>query len=151
MNTKELECTNNATKSIKYIISNCPIKVSKPKKERILNKIYIKYIKNILDWTLALIGLIILSPLILAIAIAIKLEDRGPVFFIQNRSGKDGKVFKLYKFRSMVVNNDVHDFKKENKCTKVGKILRKTSLDEIPQLLCILKNQMSFIRAKAMD
>ena len=102
-------------------------------------------IKRIFDVSLALIGLIILSPLFLIIAIAIKLDSKGPVFFKQQRTGKFGKPFTLYKFRSMVVDNDVHDFSKGDQHTKVGKFLRKTSLDELPQLICIVQTKMSFI------
>lgn len=101
--------------------------------------------KRIFDVTLALIGIILLSPLFLIIAIAIKLDSKGPVFFKQQRTGKFGKPFTLYKFRSMVVDNDVHDFSKSDQHTKVGNFLRKTSLDELPQLFCILNTKMSFI------
>ena len=81
----------------------------------------------------------------LIIALMIKLDSRGPVLFVQKRTGKNGKPFNLYKFRSMSVNNDVHDFSKENEVTKMGDFLRKTSLDELPQLINVLKNDMSFI------
>ena len=101
--------------------------------------------KRIFDVTVALIGLIILLPLFIIIAIAIKLDSKGPVFFKQQRTGKFGKPFTLYKFRSMVVDNDVHDFSKGDKHTRVGKFLRKTSLDELPQLICIVQTKMSFI------
>lgn len=101
--------------------------------------------KRIFDVGLALIGLIVLSPLFLIIAIAIKLDSQGPVFFRQQRTGKDGKLFTLYKFRSMEIDNDVHDFTKKDMHTRVGKVLRKTSLDELPQLICILQTKMSFI------
>ena len=102
-------------------------------------------IKRIFDVSLALIGIIVLSPLFLIIAIAIKLDSKGPVFFKQQRTGKFGKPFTLYKFRSMVVDNDVHDFSKKDQHTKVGNFLRKTSLDELPQLFCIVQTKMSFI------
>ena len=104
-----------------------------------------KYIKRIFDFIIALMMLIVLSLPMLIIAIAIKLEDKGPALFMQERTGKNGKPFKLYKFRSMKVNNNVRDFKKENQMTKVGKFIRKTSLDEIPQMINILKGDMSFI------
>lgn len=101
--------------------------------------------KRLFDVSVALIGIILLSPLFLIIAIAIKLDSKGPVFFRQQRTGKFGKPFTLYKFRSMVVDNDVHDFSKKDQHTRVGKFLRKTSLDELPQLFCILQTKMSFI------
>lgn len=102
-------------------------------------------IKRVFDVSLALIGIIILLPLFIIIAIAIKIDSKGPVFFRQQRTGKFGKPFTLYKFRSMVVDNDVHDFSKGDQHTKVGKFLRKTSLDELPQLFCIVQTKMSFI------
>jgi undecaprenyl-phosphate galactose phosphotransferase len=102
-------------------------------------------IKRIFDVSLALIGIILLLPLFIIIAIAIKIDSKGPVFFKQQRTGKFGKPFTLYKFRSMVVDNDVHDFSKGDQHTKVGKFLRKTSLDELPQIINILKGDMSFI------
>lgn len=104
-----------------------------------------KYIKRIFDFIIALMMLIVLLIPMIIIAIAIKLEDKGPALFMQERTGKNGKPFKLYKFRSMKVNNNVRDFKKENQMTKVGKFIRKTSLDEIPQMINILKGDMSFI------
>ena len=94
-------------------------------------------IKRIIGFILALFGLIIASPIMLIIAVAIKLDSEGPVIFKQERTGKGGKLFKVYKFRTMVANNDVHDFSKADEHTKVGKILRATSLDEIPQLFSI--------------
>lgn len=97
------------------------------------------------DRILALIGLLLLSPLLIIISFAIKIDSKGPVLFKQERTGKHGKTFNLYKFRTMVVNNDVHDFSKEDEHTKVGTFLRKTSLDELPQLINILLGQMSFI------
>ena len=104
-----------------------------------------KYIKRLMDILLALIGLIFAFIPMIVVAIAIKIESKGPALFKQERTGKDGKVFKLYKFRSMTVDNDVMNFKTENKITKVGKFIRKTSLDELPQLFNILKGEMSFI------
>ena len=102
-------------------------------------------VKFLFDRLLAVIGLIVFFPIMLIIAIAIKIESNGPILFKQGRTGKNGKIFIMYKFRTMVQTNDVHDFKKPDKHTKVGKILRKTSLDELPQLYSIAIGKMSFI------
>ncbi len=104
-----------------------------------------KYVKRFLDILMALIILLILLIPMLIIALLIRIEDKGPAFFRQVRTGKDGKEFKLIKFRSMKVNNDVHDFSKEDEYTKIGRFIRKTSLDELPQIINILKGEMSFI------
>ena len=104
-----------------------------------------KYIKRVLDLLLAFIcSLFFLIPMII-ISILIKIDSKGPILFRQARTGKNGKNFKLYKFRSMVCDNDVHDFSKKDQHTKVGKVLRKLSLDELPQIINILKGEMSFI------
>lgn len=104
-----------------------------------------KYVKRILDLIIAItLFIIFLIPMII-ISILIKLDSKGPVLFKQERTGKNGKTFNLYKFRSMAVDNDVHDFSKQDNHTKVGDILRKTSLDELPQIINILKGEMSFI------
>lgn len=106
---------------------------------------YRKYIKRILDVIFSIFFLVVLFPLCIIIAILIKIDSKGPVLFLQERTGYKGKVFKLYKFRSMPITNDVHDFKTEDKHTKVGSIIRRTSLDELPQLINVLKGEMSFI------
>ena len=106
---------------------------------------YRKVIKKLLDLILALILVILLSPLMIIISIMIKLDSKGPVIFKQIRSGKNNKNFTLYKFRSMTCNNNFYDSSVEDQVTKIGKILRKTSLDELPQLFNILKGEMSFI------
>lgn len=118
------------------------------KKRTIIETIRVKVfaaIKFLFDRIVALLGLIIASPLMLIIAIAIKIDSKGPVLFKQIRTGKYGKEFTMYKFRTMVENNDVHDFSKSDERTRIGKILRKTSLDEIPQLFAIATGKMSFI------
>ena len=109
------------------------------------------FIKRLIDFFGSLLGLIIISPILLAIAIAIKLTSKGPVFFLQERLGKDGKVFKIIKFRTMVVNaekiGDGLSIKSGNdsRITKVGKILRATSLDELPQLINVIAGDMSLV------
>ena len=104
-----------------------------------------KYIKRTLDLLLSLTGLIIFLIPMIIIGIAIKIDSKGPVLFKQTRTGYKGREFNLYKFRSMAVDNDVHDFSKKDKHTKVGSFLRKTSLDELPQLINIIIGKMSFI------
>ena len=112
---------------------------------------YKKYIKRILDFILSLLATIVLSPLFLVIAIIIKIDSRGPTFFSQERLGKDGKVFKIIKFRTMIPNAEkIGDGLKvktesDNRITRIGKILRKTSLDELPQLINVIKGEMSIV------
>ncbi|WP_326716801.1 sugar transferase [Vagococcus jeotgali] len=107
-------------------------------------------IKRILDFILSLVGIIVLSPLLIIIVIAIKLDSKGPVLFTQRRVGKDKVLFTIYKFRTMKTDTpkempthllDNPDFF----ITKVGKFLRKTSLDELPQLFNILIGNMAII------
>lgn len=108
-------------------------------------------LKRIIDIFGSLIGLIIISPILILIAISIKLTSKGPVFFRQERLGKNGKVFKILKFRTMVVNaekiGDGLAVKNENdnRITRMGKFLRATSLDELPQLWNVLIGQMSLV------
>ena len=104
-----------------------------------------RYIKRLLDLIMAVIIFVILFIPMVIISILIKLDSKGPVFFKQERTGKNGKIFLLYKFRSMAVDNDVHDFNCQDKKTRVGNVLRKLSLDEFPQLINIIKGEMSFI------
>lgn len=107
-----------------------------------------KFFKRLLDITISMIGLIITSPILLITAIAIKLESPGPIIFKQERLGLKGKVFKIYKFRSMCVDAEkggVYEEKGDPRVTKVGKFIRKTSIDELPQFVNILKGEMSLI------
>lgn len=111
---------------------------------------YQTVIKRIIDFILALVATILLSWLLLLIAIAIKVESKGPVFFRQRRVGLHKEHFEILKFRSMRIdtpkNQPTHLLQNpEAYITKVGKFLRKTSLDELPQLLNILKGDMSFV------
>ncbi|WP_288222080.1 sugar transferase [uncultured Clostridium sp.] len=105
--------------------------------------------QRLLDILISLIFLIIFSPIFLIVAICIKLNSEGPVFFTQMRIGKNNDLFKLYKFRTMKVGtpNVATDKLTDAKSylTAVGKILRKTSLDELPQLINILKGDMTFV------
>lgn len=110
---------------------------------------YLK-VKRFFDFSCSLLGLILLSPLFIIISIAIKLDSDGPIIFKQNRLGKDGKTFVMYKFRSMIVNAEniglgYRAVKNDDRITKVGKFLRISSLDELPQLFNILKGDMSLI------
>lgn len=103
-------------------------------------------IKRVLDFGIALGGITVSSPVLVVISIAIKLDDpTGPVLFKQPRTGHNGKVFNIYKFRSMVAQNDVHDHSTADQHTRIGTLLRRTSLDELPQLFNILRGQMSII------
>ena len=125
---------------------------------------YSKYyvvIKRLMDVVFSTIGLIVLSPIMLIVAVAIKLEDiKGPILFSQERVGYLGKTFKMYKFRSMYVDAEqrlqelqhlneqtgpVFKIKDDPRITKVGKFIRKTSLDELPQLVNVLRGEMSIV------
>lgn len=124
------------------------------------NKLYL-FFKRVIDIVGSLFGLIILSPLFLIVAILIKLEDpKGKIFFSQERNGLNGKTFNMYKFRSMVHNAEelleqlqeqneqtgpVFKIKDDPRITKIGRFIRKTSIDELPQLINILKGDMSIV------
>jgi len=107
------------------------------------------YIKRYIDLVLALIAAIVLLPLFLVISVAIKMDSRGPVFFLHDRVGKDGVIFKMYKFRSMFM--DVEPYavnpldQTDPRITGVGRFLRRMSLDELPQLINVLKGEMSLV------
>ena len=106
------------------------------------------FIKRTYDFVLSIIGAIILSPLLLFTALLIKIDSKGPVIFKQNRIGKNGKVFKIYKFRSMTVGSEkqgVYEAKNDVRVTRIGKIIRKLSIDELPQFFNIIKGDMSII------
>lgn len=109
-----------------------------------------KKVKRLLDVILAVSMLVCTSPILLLIALIIKLESKGPALFKQDRRGLKGEPFKIYKFRSMTVGAEqqgtgVYSFKNDPRVTKVGKFIRKTSIDELPQLINIIKGEMSFI------
>jgi O-antigen biosynthesis protein WbqP len=105
--------------------------------------------RRLFDVIVSLILLVLLSPIFLILAIIIKLDSRGPVFFTQMRIGRENRLFKFYKFRTMTVgapNVATEEFKdSKNYITSFGRILRKTSMDELPQLLNIFKGDMAFI------
>lgn len=105
-------------------------------------------VKRILDFCCALVAVVLFSPLMAVCAVAIKLDDGSPVLFRQTRPGKDGKLFRLYKFRTMSVNTkdeNGEELSDMQRMTKIGRILRKTSLDELPQFVNVLRGEMSFI------
>lgn len=108
---------------------------------------YNKYIKRILDFALSLIALIILSPLFLILTITGAIAMKGNPFFVQERPGKDEKIFKLIKFRTMTNEKDADGklLPDEKRLVKYGKILRSTSLDELPELISIVKGDMSIV------
>ncbi len=108
---------------------------------------YQKYLKQVLDWIFAVIFFIILSPFFIVCVLLLALSNHGKIFFLQQRPGKDEKIFTVIKFKTM---NDKKDSQgnllpDEKRLTPVGKFIRKTSLDEIPQLLNVIKGDMSLV------
>lgn len=114
---------------------------------------YINFLKRVIDFLAALLALPIVLLVCLGVWIAIKCDDSGPLFHMASRIGKDGRIFKMYKFRSMIVNapdlrmedGSTYNSDDDPRVTKVGKFLRKTSIDEIPQLLNVLIGDMALI------
>lgn len=147
-----------ANENVVQNISNLTIT---KRKEKVSKKQAYVYIKRIIDCITSSIALILLLPIFLIIAIAIRLDSKGPIFFAHTRIGKNGKPIKIYKFRTMVVNAEelikkftpeqMKEYKENYKLnndpriTKVGNILRKTSLDELPQLINIIKGDLALI------
>lgn len=142
------------------------VSVIKKEKTKTNKKIMYNFIKRTIDAIGALIGIIILIPATIIIYLARKIlkEDKGPLFYEQLRYGKNGKVFRLYKFRSMCIGADkklkeylenneearkefekTHKLQNDPRITKIGNFLRKTSLDELPQMINILRGDMSFV------
>lgn len=125
------------------------------------NKItHYEFAKRVLDFIASLCALLILSPVLLIVSILIATTSKGPVIFKQDRVGKNGVIFKMYKFRSMVANAEelkaqlekdnemngpMFKIKNDPRITKVGRFIRKTSIDEIPQLINVLKGEMSLV------
>lgn len=108
---------------------------------------YVKCVKRMLDFTLSLLALIVLSPVILMLTVVGAIKMKGNPFFTQLRPGKDEKIFKLIKFRSMTCETDENGklLPDEVRLTKYGKFLRSTSLDELPELINIIKGEMSIV------
>lgn len=119
-----------------------------------------RFLKRTGDILISLLGLIVLSPVLAVVALLIWLEDRGPVIFTQERNGLNNRIFKMYKFRSMVINaaalrsemekyneldGPAFKIKHDPRITRIGRFIRKTSLDELPQLVNILLGQMSLV------
>ncbi len=111
------------------------------------NRIYQKYIKRILDFVLSFIAFVVLSPVLLVTAALVRVKLGKPVIFCQERPGKDEKIFKLYKFRTMTDERDENGqlLPDDVRLTKFGKTLRSTSLDELPELWNIVKGDMSIV------
>lgn len=135
-------------------------------KEKTNKKILYRAIKRMIDIIGAIVGIIFLIPTTIAVCLARKIskEDKGPLFYEQLRYGKNGKIFRLYKYRSMCIGADeklkeylanneearkefkkTHKLQNDPRITKIGNFLRKTSLDELPQVINILKGEMSFV------
>lgn len=116
-----------------------------------MNKGLQLFIKNVFDRIVALLVLVLLSPLLIIIVVIIKITSKGPVIFKQKRVGKNLIEFNVYKFRSMIVNAEnigaglYFDGENDPRITKIGKFIRKTSIDELPQFLNILRGDMSLI------
>ena len=111
---------------------------------------YARHVKRALDILIALLGLLIASPVLLLTAIAVKLDSKGAAIFKQPRLGLNGRVFNIYKFRSMKVGSEhtgtgVYSRKDDVRVTRVGKFIRATSIDELPQLINLLNGTMSAI------
>ncbi len=106
-------------------------------------------VKQGFDFVVSLIGLVILSPFFLLVAVLIRVDSRGPVFYLQERVGKDEIIFKLFKFRTMAINADklaiITVGNRDTRITRAGYFLRRFKLDELPQLINVLKGDMSLV------
>ena len=118
---------------------------------------YTKCIKQILDILISIIGLPFFIILLIIFGLLIKIEDGGPIFYKDDRVGKNGRIFKMYKFRSMRVNapkllnpdGSTYNSKDDPRVTRIGRFMRETSIDETPQILNVLKGDMSIIGPRA--
>lgn len=112
-------------------------------------------LKRLFDLTASLLGLLLLFPLFIVIALAIRLDTPGPIFYRATRVGRDGHLFKLYKFRTMIINADQLGPKvtgaSDSRITRVGRFLRRTKLDELPQLLNVIRGEMSMVGPRPED
>lgn len=108
---------------------------------------YQNFIKSTLDVISAFILLIVASPILLGIIIVLLFVNKGKLFFTQQRAGKNGEIFRIFKFKSLsdALNDQGHLLSEQQRLTRIGKILRRTSLDEIPQLINVLKGDMSIV------
>ena len=155
---KKLPIENNI---IKFDDNN---KVLEQKEKKTFNEITYSFLKRTVDITASATALLLLSPVFLVTSLAIRKDSDGPAMFTQKRIGKDGKLFEIYKFRTMVPDADKKLFelldkdekareeykvnkklKNDPRITKVGNFLRKTSIDELPQLINVLKGDMSLV------
>ena len=112
--------------------------------------LFSRFLKRFFDIVISFVAIIVLTPIWLITAIAIKIDSNGPVFFVQERRTKNGRFFKMYKFRSMVVNAEsmeagLFNYENDPRVTKVGRFLRDSSLDELPQLLNVIKGDISIV------
>ncbi len=123
-------------------------------------KVIYEFLKRIIDILMSVLSLIVLSPVFIIIAIAIKLDSSGPIVYSQTRVGKNGKHFKMFKFRSMIINAEemltelkpmnemdgpMFKIKEDPRITRIGRFIRRTSIDELPQLINILRGEMSIV------
>lgn len=118
--------------------------------KRYVVTMYRKFVKRTMDIIMSIVLLVITFPILLITAVLIRIDSAGPAIFAQERLGLRGKVFRIYKFRTMCMNAEhtgsgVYSGKNDSRVTKVGRILRATSIDELPQVINILKGEMSFI------
>lgn len=115
-----------------------------------MSKAFQRFLKRMTDIVVSVIGLALLAPVFLLIAVAIKVDSPGPVFFRQERVGKDGRIFRIFKFRTMVQDAAAHSLgyhthEQDPRVTRVGRFLRTYSLDELPQFFNILAGDMSLV------
>jgi exopolysaccharide biosynthesis polyprenyl glycosylphosphotransferase len=159
---------NTSSLALKYFHLGVDIQSSKKFYETIFNKIplseleeswffeniinkrpFYQFFKNIFEFIVALFLIILLFPLFLLICFLVKITSSGPIIYKQKRVGKNGKIFTLYKFRTMIKDAEKYGLKKDNsydpRVTPLGRILRKTHLDELPQLINIIKGELSFV------
>lgn len=124
------------------------------------SRVLYRLMKRLVDIVFSVLGLLLISPVIIIISLLIKIDSKGPIVFSQTRVGKNGREFKMYKFRSMVVNAEelkeelekqnemsgpMFKIKEDPRITRIGRILRKTSIDELPQLINVIKGDMSLV------